>query len=74
MPDTNEAKLISKWYLGLAGLGVGLRLLFLLLARDIEPYADESGYIYLPSAGTTSASTATAATTSGRRAIRSFCR
>ncbi|MCH8854493.1 MAG: hypothetical protein IID41_17850, partial [Planctomycetes bacterium] len=47
MPDTNEAKLISKWYLALAGLGVGLRLLFLLLARDIEPYADESGYIYL---------------------------
>jgi 4-amino-4-deoxy-L-arabinose transferase-like glycosyltransferase len=35
------------WMLGLTGLGVAIRLTFLLLARDIEPYADESNYIYL---------------------------
>ena len=33
--------------LGLAALGVAIRLAFLLLAGDLEPYADESNYLYL---------------------------
>ena len=37
----------NKWYLALAGLGVGVRLLFLLPAGDLEPYRDESAYLYL---------------------------
>lgn len=47
MLDMNEPKLISKWYFALAGLGVGLRLVFLLAAGELDPHADESNYIYL---------------------------
>lgn len=43
----NEGNAFDKWYLALTGLGVGVRLLFLLLAGNLGPYADESGYIYL---------------------------
>ena len=43
----SKARTFDKSYLALTGLGVGVRLLFLLLAGGLEPYADESGYIYL---------------------------
>lgn len=43
----SEENAFDKRYLALTGLGVGVRLLFLLAAGHIEPYADESGYIYL---------------------------
>ena len=43
----SKARPFDKSYLALTGLGVGVRLLFLLLAGGLEPYADESGYIYL---------------------------
>ena len=35
------------WVIGLTLLGVGIRLVFLLLAGDLEPHADESHYLYL---------------------------
>ncbi|MBN1826686.1 MAG: glycosyltransferase family 39 protein [Candidatus Eisenbacteria bacterium] len=34
-------------WIAIAALGVGVRLLFLLLAPHIEPHADESTYLYL---------------------------
>lgn len=43
----SKGRPFDKWYLAVTGLGVGVRLLFLLLSGDLEPYADESGYIYL---------------------------
>ena len=35
------------WMIGLTALGVGIRLVHLLLAGDLEPFADESNYLYL---------------------------
>jgi len=35
------------WIAGLTLLGAALRMVFLLLAGDLEPYADESNYLYL---------------------------
>lgn len=43
----SNARFVDKWFLAITGVGVGVRLLFLLAAGHIEPYADESGYIYL---------------------------
>ena len=38
---------IAGWVAALTILGVALRLVFLLLAGDLEPKADESNYLYL---------------------------
>jgi hypothetical protein len=36
-----------RWIIGLTLFGVALRAVFLFLAGDLEPYADESHYLYL---------------------------
>ncbi len=40
-------RLATPWLIGLTLLGVAIRLVFLLLAGDLEPHADESHYLYL---------------------------
>ncbi|MHC4943523.1 MAG: ArnT family glycosyltransferase [Planctomycetota bacterium] len=42
-----ERKAAMGWILGLTASGVVIRFAFLLLAGDLEPYADESNYLYL---------------------------
>jgi hypothetical protein len=44
---TAGGQLPTRWLIGLIALGVAIRLLFLLLADDLEPYADEGHYLYL---------------------------
>jgi len=39
--------LAGRWVLALVALGVGVRAAGLLLAGDLEPYGDESHYLYL---------------------------
>lgn len=43
-PDT---RLATRWLIALTLLGAGIRLLFVFLAGDLEPQADESHYLYL---------------------------
>jgi hypothetical protein len=42
-----RARLSTPWLVGLTLLGVAIRLVFLVLARDLEPHADEAHYLYL---------------------------
>jgi hypothetical protein len=42
-----RVRLPTPWLIGLTLLGVTLRLVFLVLAGNLEPYADESHYLYL---------------------------
>jgi len=45
--STRDSRRFTGWIVGLTALGVVTRLVALLLAGDLEPYADESNYLYL---------------------------
>lgn len=45
--NVGAQKIGKGWFFGVIGLGVVIRLAFLLLAGDIQPYADEANYLYL---------------------------
>jgi 4-amino-4-deoxy-L-arabinose transferase-like glycosyltransferase len=47
LPTPRDGGGETRGFLALALLGVTIRLIFLLLATDLRPYADESGYLYL---------------------------
>ncbi|HUU82893.1 MAG TPA: glycosyltransferase family 39 protein [Phycisphaerae bacterium] len=46
MEDSTRVRSFPLVYLGLVAAGVLIRLLFLLLAGELEPYADENFYLY----------------------------